>query len=697
MKKSLLYIASLMIAAAGFTSCEGDLEYPPMIVPTATIEANTTIAALKSSVWQTTANYVTTIGTTEENEHIVIAGRVVSSDESGNIFKSVIIQDATAALTIAVNAYDLYQSYQLGQQIVVDLTDLKIGGYNGLLQLGGEGTYNGAPSMTFMDPDLFAAHAQVNGLAMPERIDTALTTIPELTTAKGTVDGLQKWQSRLIRIDGVSFEDAGQPFAGDATANRYVKDSQGNRINVRNSSYADFARDILPAGEGSIVGILSYYGSDWQILLNGVDGCIGFTPAEGPDDPVTPPAEASGDVSAEATCNVAAVIAGATGTDVWVKGYIVGSVTDKDLSSAVFSATPASGTNILIAASADETDITKCVPVQLPAGDVRTALNLSSNPGNYKAEVALKGNLEKYFGTAGVKTVTEFTINGQGSEPVTPPAEASGDGSVESPYNVPAVIGGATGTDVWVKGYIVGSVTDKDLSSAVFGATPASGTNILIAASAAETDITKCVPVQLPAGDVRTGLNLNDNPGNYKAEVTLKGNLEKYFGTAGVKTVTSYTVTGGSEVTPPDPAASSTFKAVTAITSGKSYVIVANGKMAKPIANNYGYLQVADVTVDGTTVKADEANAFVFTASGSGYTITQADGRIVYMTGSYNSFNVAADASEGQIWNVTFTDGAAVITNVEKSKTIQYDSTYNSYGAYSTVSGTYPVLYEKVD
>ncbi len=697
MKKSLLYIASLMIAAAGFTSCEGDLEYPPMVVPTATMEANTTIAALKSSVWQTTPNYVTTIGMTDENEHIVIAGRVVSSDESGNIFKSVIIQDATAALTVAVNAYDLYQSYQLGQQVVVDVTDLKIGGYNGLLQLGGEGTYNGAPSMTFMDSELFAAHAQVNGLALIERIDTALTTIPELTTAKGTVDGLQKWQSRLIRIDGVSFEDAGKPFAGDATSDRYVKDAQGNRINVRNSSYADFARDILPAGEGSIVGILSYYGSNWQILLNGVDGCIGFVPAEGPDDPVTPPGDTEGDGSAEAPYNVAAVLAGATGSDVWVKGYIVGSVTDKDLTSAVFGVSPASTTNILIAESADETDITKCVPVQLPAGDVRTALNLSANPGNYKAQVALKGNLEKYFGTPGVKSVAEFTLNGQGQQPVTPPAEAAGDGSEASPYNVPAVIGGATGTDVWVKGYIVGSVTDKDLSSAVFGASPASTTNILIAASADETDIAKCVPVQLPAGDVRTGLNLSANPGNYKAEVTLKGNLEKYFGTAGVKTVTSFSVTGGSAVTPPDPSAGVTFKAVTAITSGKSYVIVADGKVAKPIANNYGYLQVADVTVSGSTVTTDEANAFVFTASGSGYTMTQPDGRTVYMTGTYNSFNVADQASEGQIWTVTFTDGNAIITNVDKTKTIQYDSQYNSYGAYSDVRGTYPVLYEKVD
>lgn len=556
-----------MVAAAGFSSCEGDLERPPMVVPEATHEANTTIAELKSSVWQTSANYVTTVGTRDDNQHIYIAGRVVSSDASGNIFKSVVIQDATAALAIAINSYDLYQSYQQGQMVVVDVTDLKIGGYNGLLQLGGEGTYNGAPSMTFMDKDLFASHAEVSGLALIERIDTTLTTIPEVMTAKGSVEGLQKWQSRLVRIDGVSFVDAGQPFAGDSNANRYVTDAQGNRINVRNSSYADFARAILPSGSGSIVGILSYYGSDWQILLNDINGCIGF---EGGVNPGTP-------------------------------------------------------------------------------------------------------------------------------DQPTPPATNEGDGTESAPYTVTDVIGGATGTGVWVKGYIVGSVTDKSYDSAQFAASPASQSNLLIAASPDETNANKCVPVQLPIGNVRNGLNLDANPGNYKAEVTVMGDLLAYFGKPGVKNVTAYTITGGSSVTPPEPGEGATFKAATAITSGKSYIIVAEGKVALPVSGNYGYLKVADVTVDGSTVVTDEANAFVFTSVSGGYTITQPDGRLVYMTGSYNSFNVAADASDGQVWTVDFTDGKAVITNVAMSKSIQYDPQYTSYGAYPDVRGTYPTLYEKVD
>ena len=68
----------------------------------------------------------------------------------------------------------------------------------------------------------------------------------------------------------------------------------------------------------------------------------------------------------------------------------------------------ASGTNIFIAATADETDYNKCLPVQLPAGAIRAALNLQANPGNLGMVVTLNGSLEKYFGLPGVKTVTEY-------------------------------------------------------------------------------------------------------------------------------------------------------------------------------------------------------------------------------------------------------------------------------------------------
>lgn len=127
-----------------------------------------------------------------------------------------------------------------------------------------------------------------------------------------------------------------------------------------------------------------------------------------------------------------------------------------------------------------------------------------------------------------------------------------GKGTADSPYNVTAAIAAASGTGVYVKGFIVGSIDGKATTDAKFSAETATASNVLIAASADETDITKCMPVQLPTGAVRTALNLVDNAGNYKKEVTLYGNIEKYFSVTGLKTVT-YAILDGTEIgTKPD-------------------------------------------------------------------------------------------------------------------------------------------------
>lgn len=133
----------------------------------------------------------------------------------------------------------------------------------------------------------------------------------------------------------------------------------------------------------------------------------------------------------------------------------------------------------------------------------------------------------------------------QPSTPDTP--EVSTDGTEANPYTVTDAKTVGSGTDVFVKGYIVGFIPDKSLSEAVFSAENAVNLNVIIAASADETDVNKCMPVQLPVGDIRTAVNLKDNAANLGQEVLLCGNLESYFGAIGVKS-TSYAKIGSKEV-----------------------------------------------------------------------------------------------------------------------------------------------------
>lgn len=110
-------------------------------------------------------------------------------------------------------------------------------------------------------------------------------------------------------------------------------------------------------------------------------------------------------------------------TENWVKGYIVGWI-DVNVTNVLKKETarfdiPATvNTNILIAATPEETDWEKCVPVQLPSGNVRNALNLAANPDAKGQLVCLYGTTgSKYCSAYGVRSVTDYKWGDVGNEP----------------------------------------------------------------------------------------------------------------------------------------------------------------------------------------------------------------------------------------------------------------------------------------
>lgn len=136
----------------------------------------------------------------------------------------------------------------------------------------------------------------------------------------------------------------------------------------------------------------------------------------------------------------------------------------------------------------------------------------------------------------------EAVVNpgGGGTDPV-------GNGTEASPYNVPAAMANQNAM-AWVEGYIVGNVDGAGMSmntESKFDAPYTIKTNILLAATANETDYNKCIPVQLPTGVIRDGLNLVDNATNDGKKVKLYGSLEVYFGAPGLKSVSYYELEGG--------------------------------------------------------------------------------------------------------------------------------------------------------
>jgi len=177
-------------------------------------------------------------------------------------------------------------------------------------------------------------------------------------------------------------------------------------------------------------------------------------------------------------------------------------------------------------------------------------------------------------------TTQNFKIKVGGSAP-------EGNGTKENPYNVAGAIAHQVGAGKWVQGFIVGYIRVPASGPAewVFSAEGCDGTentntNLILAGSASETNKEKCIPVQLPSGAIRNGLNLMDHPTLVGEEVLMYGSLEAYFSVPGLKSVTyakliasgtSFGTPPDNDPTDPDPVAS-LFEDFEGFTSGNSNV-----------------------------------------------------------------------------------------------------------------------------
>lgn len=259
MNKTIKMSTLLMILAFGLgilSSCVKEkYETPEINVPSVNFSSNTTIAALLAMNTGT----VDTI-----TDDIIIQGIVVGNDESGNIYKSLYIQDQTGGIQIVINQTGLYNTYRLGQKILVKCKGLYLGTYGGMIELGY--TYNGGigqiPSI------LVADHLFLDSIPGPVPAATVLT-IPAITAANyGT----------LVKFENVYFENPGVPFStATAITDQNLMDANDNVIVVRTSNYANFRADLMPNGTGTVYGILSNFNGSNQLYIRDMNDVVGFT------------------------------------------------------------------------------------------------------------------------------------------------------------------------------------------------------------------------------------------------------------------------------------------------------------------------------------------------------------------------------------------------------------------------------------
>ena len=200
----------------------------------------------------------------------IIKAVVTADDYSGNIYKAIYLQDETGAINVALDQVNLYNYFPVGQTVFVKLKGLYVGDYRGLYQLGyvaSDGTMGRWDFVweIFMDATTNEKpyqHFFASGLPAPQNVPAPKV----FTTANFTTADV----CDLVTMENVYFPDAeyNLPFADkEANTNRTLMFEDGTSIIVRTSGYSNFYADLLTRGKGNVTGILSIFGSTYQLYI----------------------------------------------------------------------------------------------------------------------------------------------------------------------------------------------------------------------------------------------------------------------------------------------------------------------------------------------------------------------------------------------------------------------------------------------
>ncbi len=280
--KNIKYLLMLVLACSLFTGCMDDDWDTPNAEALNKAYGNQEIAETNvitiGSLKEKYENVINASTNSYEQitEDVQIKGRVVGNDIGGNIYNEVSIDDGTGAILICISQGGLFSYLPVGQEIVVDLKGLYIGGYGKQAEIGMPYTNaKGNSYVSRMSRVLWNKHFKLTGVAdaskvVAEEFDLSKRTKEEYFTANN---------GKLMTIKNVEFTNADgkttfAPSDEKDAANSVNRGLSQNgkpiatsSIVVRTSSYADFAAKQLPTGKLNITGVFTRYRTTWQILI----------------------------------------------------------------------------------------------------------------------------------------------------------------------------------------------------------------------------------------------------------------------------------------------------------------------------------------------------------------------------------------------------------------------------------------------
>lgn len=200
-------------------------------------------------------------------------GYVISSDEGGNFYKQLILQDKpsnpTSGIEILIDDNSLYETYNFGRKIYVKLDGLSLGYSNGVLQLG----LQNRGDIVAIPPSLIDEHI-IRSAETAEISPLPLEILDFSDENKDLFIELDKVQfNRNLVRENQLFSFASNP-ADQYEGERQLESCEtGATTMLSTSTFSDFKSLLLPSGSGKVKGVLTrnFYDDHYVVVVNSPD------------------------------------------------------------------------------------------------------------------------------------------------------------------------------------------------------------------------------------------------------------------------------------------------------------------------------------------------------------------------------------------------------------------------------------------
>lgn len=203
---------------------------------------------------------------TFDGTNTFMSGFVISTDEGGNFFEELIVQDEaenpTAGIKVVIDVNPLFTKYEVGRKIFIKLDGLSAGFNSGVVTLG---ILNGA------EIDKISAPLEADYLFRSAETAQLIPTVKTLSEfSENDVNTLIQLPNAQFTESQVGLTFANEPgdsFDGDRLVESCSED--GGSILFQTSTFADFKGITIPEGSGMLTAILSrnFFGDENVLVI----------------------------------------------------------------------------------------------------------------------------------------------------------------------------------------------------------------------------------------------------------------------------------------------------------------------------------------------------------------------------------------------------------------------------------------------